>query len=281
MIKKMLVSLCLLISIGSLSISSVYAASVDKSFADISPEQEYYIGRTVAASIVNVYSIYTDEDATYYLNLLGQTLARASDKPETFNGYHFLIINSEEINAFAAPSGFIFISKGMIRLCKSEDDLAAVLAHEIGHIQHLHALKAISADRITTALSIRGSTSLKNYGPEGLAKLASTFESTIDDISQSINQGYSRQLELEADSAAIAIMRRVGYHERSLISVLQRIKVALKTRTSNIALTHPAPGDRIAQLQPLISVGVKRSTSIQRKIRFTEFLESVFYVDNE
>ncbi|HDL65299.1 MAG TPA: peptidase M48, partial [Proteobacteria bacterium] len=105
--------------------------AVAKTFADITPEQEYYIGRAVAATVLKTYKPYQNKKATRYLNLVGQTLAAASDKPETYGGYHFMIMDSDEINAFSAPGGLIFVSRGMLRLCENEDDLAAVLAHEI------------------------------------------------------------------------------------------------------------------------------------------------------
>jgi predicted Zn-dependent protease len=106
--------------------------TVARSFEDISPEQEYYIGRTVGAQILKKYGPYTNRLATAYINSIGQSLARASDLPETFGGYHFLIQDSDEINALAAPGGLVFVTRGMLRCCRSEDAVAAVLAHESG-----------------------------------------------------------------------------------------------------------------------------------------------------
>ena len=108
-------------------------SAVGKTFEAITPEQEYYIGRTVGAVVLNQYKPLNNEAANHYLNVLGQTLAQFSDKPETFGGYHFLIMETEDVNAFSAPGGLIFISRGMIGCCQNEDALAAVLAHEIGH----------------------------------------------------------------------------------------------------------------------------------------------------
>ena len=84
------------------------ATAFGKSFQDITPEQEHYIGRAVAANVLAVYPPKDDERLNYYVNTLGQTLAQASDRPETFGGYHFLVLDSPEINAFAAPGGLIF-----------------------------------------------------------------------------------------------------------------------------------------------------------------------------
>ncbi|MDD4873082.1 MAG: M48 family metalloprotease, partial [Kiritimatiellae bacterium] len=121
--------------------------AVGKVFEQLTPENEYYIGRSVGATILQSYKPYDSQNANHYLNILGQTLAMASDRPETFGGYHFLLIDTDEINAFAAPGGLIFVSRGLIKCCKNEDALAAVLAHEVGHVQLMHGLKAIKTSR--------------------------------------------------------------------------------------------------------------------------------------
>ncbi|MCX8107663.1 MAG: M48 family metalloprotease, partial [Verrucomicrobiae bacterium] len=123
---------------GSITRTTTAAA---KAFESITPEQEYYIGRAVAATILKTYRPYEDETANRYLTVLGQALALASDRPETFCGYHFLILDTDEINAFAMPGGLIFVSRGLLRCCKHEDAVAAVLAHEIGHVECQHGLK--------------------------------------------------------------------------------------------------------------------------------------------
>ena len=101
--------------------------AVSKAAEEINPEQEYYIGRTIGAVITSKYKVYQNNSATDYINVMGQGLSKFSDMPETFGGYHFLVLDSDEINAFAAPGGFIFISRGLLRCCKDEDAVAAVL----------------------------------------------------------------------------------------------------------------------------------------------------------
>jgi len=95
--------------------------AVDLTFKGITPLQEYYIGRAVTAQMLTSYGTYDNDVANRYLNELGQTLAMASDRPETFGGYHFYLIETDEINAFAAPGGLILISTGMLDLCRTED----------------------------------------------------------------------------------------------------------------------------------------------------------------
>src|SRR5450759_1944738 len=157
-------------------------SAVGKTFDSITPEQEYYIGRTVGAVVLNQYKPLNNEAANHYLNVLGQTLAQFSDKPEIFGGYHFLIMETEDVNAFSAPGGLIFISRGMIRCCQNEDALAAVLAHEIGHVELRHGLQAISKSRLTSALTILATESAKSFGGQALAQITEAFEGSITDI---------------------------------------------------------------------------------------------------
>jgi predicted Zn-dependent protease len=144
------------------------SAAMGKAFDKLTPEQEYYIGRSVAATILSSYSAFDNKAANDYLNTLGQALALSSDKPETFGGYHFLVMDTDEVNAFAAPGGLILISRGMLRCCKNEDEVASVLAHEIGHVQLEHGLRAIKKSRWTSAFTILGTEAAKNLGGQQL-----------------------------------------------------------------------------------------------------------------
>lgn len=225
------------------------SAAVGQAFTDITPEQEYYIGRAVGATVMERYRAFDDAAATRYLNTLGMALAQASDQPETFAGYHFLILDSDEINAFAAPGGLIFVTRGMLRCCRNEDEVAAVLAHEIGHIQLKHGLQAIKKSRITTALTVLGTESAKQLGGQELAELTAAFEGSIRDVTATlINSGYSRAFEYEADSAAVAILGRVGYDTGALVTMLETMQKRLKAGSPGFGKTHPAPSERIAEV---------------------------------
>ncbi|MFH1039202.1 MAG: M48 family metalloprotease [PVC group bacterium] len=250
--------------------------AVAKTFADITPEQEYYIGRAVAATVLHAYPPYDDKEAIRYLNLLGQTLAAASDKPETFAGYHFLILDSDQINAFAAPGGFIFISRGMIRLCRNEDDLAAVLAHEVGHVQNQHGLKAIKSGRLTSALTILAAEGAKSFGGKELAELTEAFEGSISDITSTMmNSGYARSAEREADESAIVIVKRVGYNPNGLVEMLREMKKQLKPGGLDFAKTHPDPNDRIKDVEAIIDTYTVVAVPAPRQERFGRNLKGI------
>ncbi|MDZ4198768.1 MAG: M48 family metallopeptidase [Kiritimatiellia bacterium] len=252
------------------------ADSLEKTFEDITPEQEYYIGRAVIATVLKSYKAWDNPAANRYVNLLGQTLARASDQPETFGGYRFLILDSDDINAFAAPGGLIVITRGMLRLCRTEDALAAVLAHEIGHVQHRHGLRAISRGRLTSSLTILALEAGKHLGGQNLADVTKAFEGSIGDITQTLmNSGYSRKLETEADEAAVQILQRVGYDPFALIAMLEEMKKGLKPGGLDFAKTHPDPNDRIRLIRKALGTAESPAQPEARQRRFERALRGV------
>ncbi|WP_455383048.1 M48 family metalloprotease [Salinispira pacifica] len=230
------------------------AKNVEKSFQDITPEQEYYIGRAVGAVILSRYKTYDNQKANEYLNLLGQSLALVSTRPVLYSGYRFQILDSNDVNALSTPSGLVFVTRGLLRLAKSEAEVAAILAHEIGHIEDKHALKAIKTSRITTALTGAALTGAQMASNQDVAQLTDAFSGSINDITQTlVNTGYSRSAETEADEAAVQILERAGYDPRALVSVLQSMKANVPQNSGvSFTRTHPLPADRITDVQKTI-----------------------------
>jgi beta-barrel assembly-enhancing protease len=225
-------------------------SAVAKSLEEFTTEQEYYIGRSVGAVVLSRYRVYENAQLNDYVNILGQTLAAASDKPDIFGGYHFLVLDSNDINAFATPGGHIFITRGLIRCCQSEDALAAVLAHEIGHVQLRHGMQSIEKARTTQALTIIATEGAKNLGSSEVAQLTDTFSGVISDITNSlINNGYSRAFEYQADQASVALVGRLGYNPQGIIEMLKVMSKNIKKGGMDFAKTHPDPNDRIKELQ--------------------------------
>jgi len=245
------------------------ATATTRSFEDFTPEQEYYIGRTVGAVILQKYRPYNSQAANQYINLLGQSLSRASDRPETYGGYHFLIQDSKEINALAAPGGLIFLTRGLLKCCRSEDALAGVLAHEISHVQEKHGIQAIEKSRITSALTTIGIEGTKSFGSSDLANLTSIFESSITDITSTlINSGYSKSFEKDADLGAVTILQRVGYNPNGLVDMLGVMKQSLVSGRADFGQTHPTPQERIALLEKRVGGFTQIQSPDARQIRF-------------
>ncbi|HIJ90994.1 MAG TPA: M48 family metalloprotease [Deltaproteobacteria bacterium] len=252
------------------------AQAMGKAFSDVTPEQEYYVGRAVGATLLGKYRPLTESRSVQYLNLVGQSLARVSDMPETYGGYHFVLLEDEGINAFAAPGGLIFVSRGLLRCCQDEDTLAAVLAHEIAHVQLKHGLQAIKTSRLTSAFSIMATEGVKQAGGGQLAQLTGIFEDSIHDVTATlVNNGYSRAFEREADAAALLMLDRAGYDQRALVALLGEMKRRLNPQGLDFAKTHPDPADRIAELEPLLAETKSPSGMAQRQQRFKSILGSI------
>jgi len=252
------------------------AKAVEKTYQDLTPEQEYYVGRAVAARVFQTYPPLDKPEANAYLNLLGQSLAVFSERPETFGGYHFLLLDSDEINAFAAPGGLILVTRGMLRCCENEDELAAVLAHEICHVEKKHGLSAIKQGRLTEAFTIIAAESAKQLGSEDLAALTREFEGSVSDVVMTLTtSGYSRTQERDADAAAVQLLRRAGYPEASIIAMLQRMDERLADAGGlGFAKTHPSAQSRADALRGVVADAAP-APNAARQERFSAALQPI------
>ena len=212
------------------------------------PHQEYYLGRGVAATLLGQYRAMNSQVANEYLNILGQSLAMYSTMPDTSGGYHFLLLESTEINAFAAPGGLILITRGLVQCTTNEDELAAVLAHEIAHVQLRHGIESLKAAH--KADHKAGIVLTIVSAPLGIAALplGLVYEHGIKDMVKTMaSNGYSREAELAADQAALVILREAGFSEAALSSMLQNMSTRL-VAGSGFGKTHPPPADRLSAL---------------------------------
>lgn len=200
--------------------------SMEKADRKFSEEEKYYIGRTVAATLLSEDGWLDRAALTRYLNQVGGTLALASERPEMFRGYHFAVLDAPaKVNAFACPGGFLFISSGLLRLCRTEDELAAVLAHEIAHIIAEHPMEAIQASHQRAAVASLLKFGAKKVGEqnEDVAQLSGLFDNVVKDVVKAVAQGYSRDKERQADLMAVDILGKAGYPPQALAAVLGRM----------------------------------------------------------
>jgi len=245
-----------------------------KGFADLTAEEEYYIGRAVAARLLADYKPVEDKARTAYLNTVGQMLAAYSERPETFAGYHFLLVRSDEINAFAAPGGFVLVTTGLYGLARNEEELAAVLAHEIAHVSLRHGLRAIKSANLTEAFTIIGTEAAKEYTRGQIAKLTSIFESSIDDVVKNmVSSGYSRDQEYAADKEAARILYRAGYNPAGLPGLLEAMRDTPRAATkTGFYATHPVPAERLARVEETIQdQKLDGATAAPRTSRFGKY----------
>ena len=249
--------------------------AVSATFSQITEEQEYYIGRSVAALILAQYPAYDNAALNTYLNTLGQAIVYSSDRPEIYAGYHFLVLDTEEVNALSAPGGFIFISKGLIRRCKNEEMLASILAHEVGHVCSKHGLQAIKKSRLVDAFRVIGTEAARRYGSEELAQLTTAFEGALGDVVETlVVRGYDRKYEHEADDLAVKFDVAVGYAPKGLTDFLQTM-IGDSTTASGKGWfkTHPSAEQRMDKVKSRIAA--LSAVPAEASVRTKRFEQSV------
>jgi predicted Zn-dependent protease len=224
----------------------------------LTESQEYYVGRSVSANAMfdgNVYAgLHPDRELEDYVAMVGLSVALESDRPETFKGYYFGVLNSNDVNAFAAPGGFIFVTVGALKQMENEDELAGVLAHEIAHVNLRHP-----EDQANRSASQQGLMSILGVASKGLAILGqATGNRTAEDVSKLTKglgnmadeftkevmvKGYGRENELAADALGVRILCREGvkYNPEALKAFISR----LPKKERGAWATHPQLEGRI------------------------------------
>jgi predicted Zn-dependent protease len=251
--------------------------ALGKAAEDITPEQEYYIGRAVGANILTLYKIYTASPAlTAYLNRICSAIVINSPKPEIYNGYHVMILDSTEINAFATSGGHIFITRGLIDCTGSEDALAAVIAHEISHIQLQHSIKAIRTSRITQALLVTGGSAAEVLASgTSLGELTDIFNESVGEIvTTMVNNGYSQSQEFDADNTALSLLASAGYDPSSLITMLRALEKNQPGHPGGFNKTHPAPARRISNAELSVNRYPVEDTRAYRQARYNTAIKN-------
>ncbi|MDR3020272.1 MAG: M48 family metalloprotease [Treponema sp.] len=250
---------------------SISSRAIGSAAEEITPEQEYYIGRAVGANILSTYRIWNGNPAlTNYLNLICHAITINSPRPDVYNGYRVAILDSNEINAFATPGGHIFITRGLINAAKSEDALAGVIAHEVAHIQLQHSIKAIKSSRITQALLVTGTASAGAATGMDVNQLTDVFNESVGEIVLTlVNNGYSRDQEFDADNTAMALMAGAGYNPSGLIDMLRELNTVQSGITGGFNKTHPTPAQRITNAEKTVNTHRVADNRSARQARFT------------
>jgi predicted Zn-dependent protease len=253
-------------------------SKVIKSQEELTPEQEYYLGRAVSARIFAKYPPKLDSALTRYVNKIGQVIISVSDLPETFGGYHFAVVESDEINAVSAPGGFVFISQGLIHRLKDEDSLAAVLAHEVAHVVHRDGVSAISNSNLFGALTEASRQAAavgisKSSVPIDIGPLVDMFSRSVTDLTEKLLvTGYDRSQEYKADAYAVELLHRAGYDTNALTRALGAIESSTGTEHRGWLETHPAPEKRVAKLAEISTSSSGQGPATVRTARFAKIV---------
>ena len=215
--------------------------NVGKAVKDIDEPEEIAIGRDVASRLLGAAPLVADARMQRYVNHVGRWVAAQTERADL--PWHFGVLDSPNVNAFAVPGGTIFITRGLLDRMRNEAELAGVLGHEVAHVLRKHHLKAIQKGAQTALAGDAMSAALRDRAGPARDKL-------IAFGTEMYSRGLDKSDELEADRLGVVIAARAGYDAYGLPSVLQTLQ-AMNAQDSALALmfkTHPAPGERLDSL---------------------------------
>lgn len=226
----------------------------DQMGIQFSPEQEYYLGRGVAAQAIARYGLDPDEARQRYVRTIGAALVEAAPRVRaTYGGYHFAVLNSPEANGLSGPGGFVFVTRGAVERARNEDELAGVLAHEIAHVSLKHGEAVIRASAqwqtgYTNAFRIGAAAA--GFSAREQSKLTGLFRDSVKGLADALaNQGYGSAAEEKADREGAAILYEAGYDAGAISAYLK----ALPDRPQTNWSAHPDSASRVAALAPFVA----------------------------
>jgi predicted Zn-dependent protease len=216
-------------------------------------DREVKMGRAILKEIEKKYKFFDDPLWKEKVSAIGKRLVEFCDRKDL--NYEFYILDEDEINAFALPGGFIFVYRGLLEMIDSDDQLACVLGHEIGHIVAKHAIKKLQAQMGYTLIRIIASTIPENVQMGREMDLA--FEQILS--------GFSREDEFLADRLGVRYAKRAGFSPHRYLEFLEKLhRIELKSppRLKSYIKTHPYIPDRIRVVKE----------EIGEKISFTDYI---------
>ncbi len=208
----MLVAVLVVCAGNGLSGCAVNPVSGHNDFVMLSESQEIAEGRDANPKILEQYGVYDNPALQAYVQKVGADVAAHSHRSNLI--YRFTVLNSTEVNAFALPGGYVYITRGLLAYLNTEAELAAVLGHEIGHVTARHAVRQQSA---AAATGLFGSVLAAGVGIQGTQDLFNVLGSAL-------LQGYGREHELEADRLGAEYLARSGYDPHAMIEVIDILK---------------------------------------------------------
>lgn len=261
---------------GALSSCATNPVTGEKDLILLSEDEETELGRNSHKQVMKSYTPYMNEELLRYVTELGEKLAAISHRNELI--YHFTILDSPQVNAFAIPGGYIYITRGMLAYLGSEAELAGVLGHELGHITARHGVKQYSKSQVSSIFSTVFAVLVGNRSLANLSQIANA----------AILRGFGREAELEADRVGAEYIAKVGYDPDALQTVIGVLKnqeefdkvLAEEENREPYAYhgvfaTHP---DNDKRLQEVIEAAKKITSKIKlddNKKKYLELIEGI------
>ncbi len=235
----------------------------------VSERSEIKIGKGIAANLLGAAPPVDDPALQAYVNKIGKWLALQTDKPDL--PWRFAILDTDSVNAFAIPGGYVFLTRGLLLLMRDEAELAGVLAHEISHVVEQHALKTMRKGKWA------------ELGGAALNKIAEDkgkdqdFSKIVNVGTEIFNRGLDKKDEFAADYSGAIIAARGGYDPYGLAAVLQTL-ASINPQDSAVALmfnTHPDPEQRLERLLEFLDAKLEKySAQPNNAERFAQMMQA-------
>jgi predicted Zn-dependent protease len=241
-------------ALGKIKKAADQAADAKKKYDDynITEQEERQLGEQVSAKLREHFGVYQDQAVTKYVSLVGSVLAQESTRPKL--DWKFIVLDTEGVNAYAAPGGFVHITKGLLGLIKNEAELAGVLGHEITHVTKKHTVSALQREKKVSLTTDE----LKSAGNPRVEFLTKMGTQAYDDV---FDGKFSREDEGEADDVGVALANKVGYSPRGMVDVLKKIdeRNGAHDERNGLFASHPVTSDRIQTIEK--EIGAKKLTA--------------------
>lgn len=274
----------IMLFMGSIAACTVNPATGERRFtAFMSPEDEKRIGADEHPKIIKQFGgAYDEVQVSGYVAQIGTGLVKVSELSE--EQFRFTVLNSDQVNAFALPGGYVYVTRGLIALAENEAELAGVIAHEIGHVTARHTAERYSQAMIANiGLNIAGIIGSAYGAPRETAQLLSFG-------TQAVLSGYSREQELESDMLGVRYLGLAGYDTNAMTTFFKKMKANDELRATmtglptgedsfNFASSHPRTTDRITQAIHLANNGGPTSTRTDRD-RFLDHIDGMIFGDD-
>lgn len=214
----------------------------------VSTQQEVALGADYSAQINRQLPMLNDQQTLSYVNQIGQQIARIAD-PRGIQ-YHFYVVNSDVVNAFALPGGYVYVNRGIIERADNVSELAGVLAHEVGHVAERHSIEQLQrAQNANLGLNVLYGV-LLGRAPSGVEQAG------IQVGGSAVFAGYTRDAEREADAVAVPYLMRAGYSPNGLPSFFGKLLEMQQRQPGRVEqwfATHPTTQERVANARALIA----------------------------
>lgn len=227
------------------SSSEVNEVTGKKQYIGITAEQEIALGLESTPYMIEQFGgLHPDPEGQKVVKEIGQRIVQNSDAKNTPYQYDFhLLADPNTVNAFALPGGQVFITTALITQFESEDQLAGVLGHEIGHVVARHGAERIAKQQLTEGLTGAAVIATGDYSTAQAAQL----------IANVVHMSYGRDQELESDDLGVKFMTQAGYNAEALISVMEILEKASGGQEQpEFMSTHPSPANRIQKIKDAI-----------------------------